>query len=458
VISTLRRALGDHQDAQRLIATVSGRGYQFVGEVRALPRTNHGDRGSAPAAPQGGGPLFALKRPIVIGAIVVATVAAGAALTLLPSREVDVRGEANGPPETSAPRAVSPGGGERALPARQPTQSLEAYNLYLRALELYRGSGGIGPAMSGAVRAEMQGYLDRALALDSSFAAAYAWKAYTYVDSLFFDLVPEHEWATRSREWSELIETNAARAVSLDPESSVAHVARGRLELFRGRLAESEAEFERARSAEPNDSQSLQQLALLYSLRGDFPQAIAAARRGLELEPNNPGSYAPLTMALQLSGQPEAAIDVAREMIEAAPGAAIAYVLLARAEIARGNVGKALEAVRLAERMGPRSSTFVLDLAVAYRRLGEAADARRLASDFTASMQGLYVTPAMRAAELLAYGDDDGALRQARLAFESRALGADPLGLAAFEWNVWSHPLLEEPEWLEFRSAIAKRD
>jgi adenylate cyclase len=342
--------------------------------------------------------------------------------------------------------------------ARRPTQSLEAYALFLRALALYRDAGGIGPAMPDTARAEMQSYFDRAIALDPSFAAAYAWKAYIYVDSLFFDPVPEGDWTSRSRGWAESVQTNAEQALSIDSGSSVAHVASARLSLFRWRLADSRAALERALSSNPNDSQALQQMALLYAVLGEFPQAIATARRALDLDPKNPGNYGPLAVALQLTGQHAAAAAAAEAMMEAAPRAAIAYVLLARAAIAGGDVGKALEALKLAERLGQQSPNQAVDLAVTYRGLGQIADAERLINSFPERTEGLHVSPAMQAQVRLARGDHDGALRQATLAFESRELGADPLALAAIQWNVWSLAALEEQPWRELRSAMAHRD
>jgi DNA-binding winged helix-turn-helix (wHTH) protein/TolB-like protein/Flp pilus assembly protein TadD len=345
---------------------------------------------------------------------------------------------------------------ERSRIDRRPTQSLEAYALYFRAIALYRAAGGIGPTMTADARQQMQLYFDKAIDLDGEFAAAYAWKAYLYVDSLFFEAVPEQQWAVRSNDWIERVQSNAARALRLDSAASVAHVARARLALFDGRLADAHQALERARTSNPNDSQTLQQMALLYSLRGDFPQAIAAARRGLELDPKNPGSYAPLEVALQLSGQADSAAAVAQAMVEAAPGAAIAYILLARAEIARGNEKAALEALRLAEGLGPLSPTVAIDLALSYGRLGQLGDAERLAAVFAESTRGLYVNPATRAAELLARGDVDGALRQARAAIESPGRG-DPLSLAAIRWNIVSSPVLEQRQWRQLRSQMATR-
>lgn len=567
-ISALRRALGDDQGQQRLIATLSGRGYQFVGAVSVVTRAQSVAEPSPTPAQVAS--ATRLRRPLVLGSAlaVVALVALALvvwrysvnpvereansqrSVAVLPfrnlsadandayfaaalheevlnrlarvggltvigrtsvmsyadaaapisaiARELDVDAVLEGSASRDGDRVrvsvrlvaadndavlwselydgalgdvfamqtdiatkiataleAQLSADERTSIERRPTQSLEAYALYLRALALYRAAGGIGPAMPAAARAEMQSNFDAALAIDSSFAAAHAWKAYIHVDSLFFDSVLEQDWAKRSQEWIELVETNAARALNLDPESSVAYVARARLDLFRARLAQSRAALERALSLNPNDSQALQQLALLHGLLAEFPQAIAAARRALELDPKNPGSYAPLIVALQLSGDTEAAAATAEAMIEAAPAAAIAYVLLARAEVARGNLTSALEALRIAERFGPQSPAVTVDFAVGYRRLGQVADAERLADVFATATQGLYVSPALEVAELLARGDDENALRQARLALESRELGAEPLALVGIQWNVWSLPALEQPQWRQLRTEMA---
>ena len=52
VISTLRRLLDDDRVSPRFIATVPGRGYQFVAEVRRRPRLPHAipESGTAPGA------------------------------------------------------------------------------------------------------------------------------------------------------------------------------------------------------------------------------------------------------------------------------------------------------------------------------------------------------------------------------------------------------------------------
>jgi hypothetical protein len=98
------------------------------------------------------------------------------------------------------------------------------------------------------------------------------------------------------------------------------------------------------------------------------------------------------------------------------------------------------------------------DLAVSYRRAGAIADAERLSHAFLQNIEGLHVNPAMLVVAFLASGDDERALRQARVAIESRPLGMDPFQLMVIQRNVWSLPVLEQPQWLEVRAEMAYRD
>jgi TolB-like protein/DNA-binding winged helix-turn-helix (wHTH) protein/Flp pilus assembly protein TadD len=337
------------------------------------------------------------------------------------------------------------------------TESLEAHALYLRAIAAYREAGGVA-AMPDSTRATIQSYLDRAIDIDPDFAAAYAWKAYLFSDALLADGGTEADWASQADELSALVEEHAARALRLDSESSLAHVARARLALVHSRYAASRAALERAQASNPSDSRVLQQMALLHALLGEFPQAIDVARRAIEVDPKNPGSYAPLAAALQLTGHYAEAAAAAEAIIEAAPGASIGYVLLARAEAARGDLARARDALMLAERLPQQSEMNAIDLAVGYRRVGAVSDAERLVRGVSAVREDRQLNPALRAAAHLAQGDYDGALQEAKTALDSAELGMGPkLQLAAIEWNVWSLPVLEESPWRELRREMVDR-
>ena len=209
--------------------------------------------------------------------------------------------------------------------------------------------------MPDTTRTALQSYLDQAIALDPGFAAAYAWKAYVYVDSLFADPVPESDWASRRDEWMRLVATNLERALAHDPAPAMAFVARARLGFYAWPVADSGTDLERARRLSPNDSQALQQMALYECLREEVARGIELARRALEIDPKNPGSYAPLEVALQAMGDNDAAAATAEAMIAAAPRTLVGYLLLARAEIARGN--RRRRSTRSSSRRNSRKTT-----------------------------------------------------------------------------------------------------
>jgi hypothetical protein len=81
-----------------------------------------------------------------------------------------------------------------------------------------------------------------------------------------------------------------------------------------------------------------------------------------------------------------------------------------------------------------------------------------LSDAFLRNIEGLHVNPAMLVVAFLASGDDERALRQARVTIDERPLGMDPFQLMVIQRNIWSLPVLEQPQWVELRAQMAYRE
>ena len=153
---------------------------------------------------------------------------------------------------------------ERARLTRQPTRNAEAYDLYLRALEAANAWSEQGPRAALA-------YLDRAIALDSSFAPA---------------------WAAKAVAWSTL-----ADAYVLPREA-----------------------FTQARAAAEHALRLDSSLALAYAMLGgavlaleyDGPRAIQLAQRALQLDSQVVWGYILLSFGHGSAGRSADALSAAR--------------------------------------------------------------------------------------------------------------------------------------------------
>lgn len=339
-------------------------------------------------------------------------------------------------------------------PAPPPTQSAQAYALYLRTLSLYRTHGGIGVSMPVAIRRTMHEYLDDALGLDAEFAAALAWRAHLNLDSLLFDPPPADGWREHRAELARQIDADARRALALDSGEAAAYATLARLDLFRFRLDDARATLDRALAINPNDLVVLHYSAMTAFLRDEHAAAIRAARRALELDPKNPAPHTPLAMALRASGNLAAAAAEYAAMIDAAPTAAIGYVGLARTRSAGGDAAAVLEPLRLAEQFLDDTLNFRVDAAYSYASAGARADAERLIAEFRRGVAGYHVDAGLEAMALLALGEHDRARDAIRAALVDRGAGMDPLPFALIRQNTWSDPTLEQPEWVALRADL----
>jgi serine/threonine protein kinase/tetratricopeptide (TPR) repeat protein len=154
-----------------------------------------------------------------------------------------------------------------------PTQNLDAYDAYLRAVHLSR-------SVKDAEKEQAITLFEKAIALDPRFALAHARLAQAYRDKLF-DRDPR-------KEWEEKAVVEIEKALSLDPNLAEAYSARASVTWTRLNNYPHERavrDYRRAIALNPNLAEAHLWLATVYWHVGLFEKALEAAAVGGKLDP-----------------------------------------------------------------------------------------------------------------------------------------------------------------------------
>jgi TolB-like protein/Flp pilus assembly protein TadD len=178
----------------------------------------------------------------------------------------------------------------------QPTQNLQAYQLYLEGKHLYHNRFGTGGADRLARSAIV---LQQAVELDPRFARAWAALALTHATVSGAG----GNASTSGDEAAARAQTAAAQAVALDPNAADAYVARGMLHIRRLHWAEAERSFLAALQAEPQNAPAHDWYGTLLVSVGRSQEAERILRRSAELDPVNARTLHWLADALRNSGK-----------------------------------------------------------------------------------------------------------------------------------------------------------
>ena len=324
---------------------------------------------------------------------------------------------------------------EQASIEKIPTESTEAYALYLKAL----GS---------PLNEVMATYLDQAIELDPDFALAHAMKAFNYT----FALIgvgggnPDQVAALEP-----IVRDSAERALALDSSLGLAHAALADVHMVNWRGAEAEQAFQRAQQLSP-DADVLMAYGRFKRYRGEHGESIPLLQRAVELDPNNFIRYNQLGIAYTRTRAYDAAAIALGTAVELSPTNVGSLTNLALTEVARGNYDDAVRRIEIVERLNPGTGRFA-QMALAYSQMGRDEDARRMFLKFEESAAENPVGDAWWARAYLAVGDYEQALQRLETAVEEREL-TDLASLSSLAANPWGDPILDEPDFQELLSGL----
>jgi serine/threonine protein kinase/Flp pilus assembly protein TadD len=168
--------------------------------------------------------------------------------------------------------------GEKAKIWRQPTQDLQAYDLYLRARAALRGEGGVIPRENWNVAVD---FLDRAIARDPKFTLAYCLLNEAYVLEYRFgeDHSPQHLAAAKDA---------AETALRLEPNREEARLALARYYYHGLRdYRRTQQELSSLPSSAPHEVDFFTLASQVERRLGQFAASIRDGEKAVELDPQN---------------------------------------------------------------------------------------------------------------------------------------------------------------------------
>jgi serine/threonine protein kinase/tetratricopeptide (TPR) repeat protein len=283
---------------------------------------------------------------------------------------------------------VTPTSEERAKSVARPTQSIAAYDVYLKGRNAMRGQQD---------RRNVEAAIDfynQALRLDPRFAVAFAGLA----DA---SLVMYRE--TNDTAWADKAVYAAQQGKSIDDTLLEVRAAAGQAYLATGKTNEAISELTRALEIAPNSDEAYRRLAAAYRVAGrsddalkmhklaieknpyywlnhsslggtywtlgDYEKAADEFKRVIEIEPDNVNGYNDLGAMYLQTGQYSAAADTFQRALRIVPTPE-SWSNLGIANAWMGKFTEALPAYQKAVELSPSTDGWLSNLADDYRWLG----------------------------------------------------------------------------------------
>jgi len=272
-------------------------------------------------------------------------------------------------------------GAEEERLAKRPTTSTEAYRTYLKGRYHWnkRTQEGIEKGIE---------YFQQAIALDPSYALAYAGLAdsYALLGAVEYAALPPVEAMRLAREAT-------LKALEIDDTLAEAHASLAYVHIFDWNWAEAEREYHRSIELNPSYATAHHWYAHYLTAMGRQTEAVIEMRRALALDPLSLPVNSGMGWHYYLTRQYDEAIHEYRKTIELNETFYMAHFLLGMALEQVGSFEEALASYRRAISLSGASPAMLAAPGHAYALLGRRQEARAVLSELHALAARQFVSP-----------------------------------------------------------------
>jgi TolB-like protein/Flp pilus assembly protein TadD len=324
----------------------------------------------------------------------------------------------------------------------RPTESVEAYQLYLKGR--YHFNQDRVENYAKALR-----YLEEATKLDPRFALAYAGISdYYHVGSHYNWFSPEDAFPK--------MKDFATKALGINPRLAEGHAALGAVYFhYEWKWQDAEKEFTHAIELKPSYDYAYHMYSYLLAIMGRFEESYEQAKLEAELSPEfgARGWGSNLAFGMLRLGKIGEGITHLEKIVKADPEFATAHRRLGFAYYQASRIEDAISEMRKAVALSLDDPSFKADLAVLLALAGQKEGANSLLNGLKEASKTTYVSNVQMACILYSLGRQDEAFDNLEKAYERRAIDLPDVRLMPY-----MSALRAEPRWISIESRMGLRE
>ena len=298
---------------------------------------------------------------------------------------------------------------EKERIGRKPTESMEAYNLYLKGRFYWnkRRPDDLKVAVD---------YFNKAIETDPRYALAYAGLASAYV------ILPGYTGVAPTK-FMPKAEAAARRALELDPTLGEAHAVLGQIKMmYEWDWAGGESEFKKAIELNPSYPTAHHWYCLGLSVVGRYDEAWVEIRRAQELDPLSLVISSCLGGGFYYERQFDKALDQFKKTLELDPNFAPAHLDVGLACLALGRSDEAIAEFQKVRELVGSGPYGLAGLGYAYAQIGRKSEAEQILRELLQFLEQGYAVSYDIAGVYLGLKDKDKALDWLEKAYEERSI------------------------------------